>query len=350
MTDPYDVTAVISTYNRSEMLDAALESVLSQQSRGMRYEVIVVDNNSSDSTREVVERRISEGRQNLRYLFEHRQGSSYARNAGIAAARSDIIAFADDDVRVGAEWIATIKQTFDDNPEVDCVGGKVLPLWLTPPPEWLTRDHWMPLALQDYGNRKLSINRSNPLCLVSANLAVRRRAFVDTGLFAPELQRIKDGIGSMEDAELLERFWQAGRRCLYVPELIVETYVPAERMSKAYQRRWHRGHGYFYAIKRSEEIDGASTSFFDVPAHLYRQAVTDAASWLVFLFGERSRSFVCEARLNFFWGFVRKRLADYLGAAYRAIVREIVSPIRSVASKKAYAEGQKQPSGDTSRL
>ena len=93
---------------------------------------------------------------------------------------------------------------------------------------------------------------SNPLCLVSANLAFRSEAFEETGLFAPHLQRVKNSIGSMEDAELLERFWRTGRDVVYVPDLRVVTDVPAERMTKSYHRRWHTGHGYFFAIMRSD--------------------------------------------------------------------------------------------------
>lgn len=336
MSDYYDITAVISTYNRSELLKRALESVLTQSCGRISFEVIVVDNNSSDFTREVVESYIRKGHTNLRYVFEPKQGSSYARNAGIAAARSEIIAFADDDVRVAQDWIANIKRGFDENPDVDCIGGKVLPLFASAPPTWLGRDHWMPLALQDYGDRPLSISQINRLCLVSANLAFRRTAIVDVGLFAPDLQRVKDSIGSMEDAELLERCWRTGRVCMYLPQLVVETDVTDERLTKAYHRRWHRGHGYFYAIRRSDEIDGAFRRLFDVPAHLYKQAVIDATCWLALWVANRKRAFVYETRLNFFLGFFRKRRADYLATAYRGLIHELISFVRSFAPKRAY--------------
>src|SRR5256885_3014027 len=123
------ITVVIAAYNRSEMLKATLNSVLNQESNNISYEVIVVDNNSTDNTKQVVENLIVEGHQNLRYLFEPRQGCSHARNTGVAAACSEIIAFADDDVRVTKDWIANIKRAFDSHPEIDCVGGKVLPRW-----------------------------------------------------------------------------------------------------------------------------------------------------------------------------------------------------------------------------
>ena len=151
----------ICTYNRCRMLREALESVLSQRVHdGGRYEVIVVDNNSTDETRQVVESFIARGHANLRYVFEGRQGLSYARNAAVSAARSPILAFTDDDVRVKPDWVATIKRTLDDHPEVDCVGGKVLPRWTFAPPSWLTREHWAPLALVDYGDQPFYVKRA----------------------------------------------------------------------------------------------------------------------------------------------------------------------------------------------
>ena len=340
MSRQYEVTAIISTYNRSGLLPEALESLLRQDGGVEDYEVIVVDNNSTDSTSEVVEGYIAAGHSNLRYVFEPNQGSSFARNAGVNAARSDIIAFADDDVVVAKDWIATIKRTFESHPGFDCIGGRVLPRWRTPVPGWLTREHWMPLALQDYGDRPLAISSSNRLCLVSANLAFRREAFIDAGWFAPELQRIKDGIGSMEDAELLERYWRTGRQALYLPELLVEAEVTPERTAKAYHRRWHRGHGYFFAIKRWDQINESSIRLFDVPAHLYRRALIDATSCLFLMFGNRSRAFAYETRLHFFRGFFHKRREDYLATDYRGMVVELSNFVRSCAFRKSTTETQ----------
>lgn len=338
MTEQYEIAAVISTYNRCELLCAALDSLLAQSSHEVRYEVIVVDNNSNDQTREVVEGYRARGHQNLTYIFEPRQGVSYARNTGIAHARARLIAFVDDDVRVSDKWIATIKRKFDSHPEIDCIGGKVLPQFRTPVPRWLTRDQWMPLGLQDYGDEPLSINAENPLCLVSANLVVRRTVFDQTGPFALHLQRVKDSIGSIEDAELLERFWRSGRHCMYVPDLTVTTEVPSERMTKSYHRRWHTGHGYFFAIRRSEEMERSSGRLFDVPGHLYRQAFADGVAWLKwFLLGKHDLAFAHEMRIRFFLGFFRERRKDYLAAAHRGPLGEIIEFVRSIASKKSAA-------------
>ena len=251
-----DVSVNICTYNRCGMLSEALESVLAQQIHdGGRYEVIVVDNNSTDETRQVVESFVARGHENLRYLFEGRQGLSHARNAAVSAARSPILAFTDDDVRVKPNWVATIKRMLDDHPEVDCVGGKVLPHWTFAPPSWLTREHWAPLAIVDYGDQPFHVNAGNQLCLITANMAIRKDALERIGGFQPALQRIQNRVGSMEDHELLVRLWKADRQGLYTPELVVTAGVASDRLSKKYHRRWRRGHGYFYAMARLEEME-----------------------------------------------------------------------------------------------
>ena len=337
MTKPFDITVVISSYNRCDRLHLALDSALDQVTGGVSYEVILVDNNSTDATRGLVET-YCDRHSNLRYVFEPRQGVSYARNTGLALALSPIIAFADDDVQVARNWIATVKREFDSHPDVDCIGGRVLPRWTAPAPAWLSRDQWMPLALQDYGDNPLFVDQTNPLCLVTANLAFRREVFAETGLFSTRLQRVRDGIGSTEDAEFLERFWRTGRRSLYVPDLLVETEVPLERLTKVYHRRWHAGHGHFVAIMRSETMERSAGRLFDVPAHLFKQAINDAAGLLKCeLVGDRARAFLHETRLRFFLGFAKKRRRDYLDTTHRGILREVAALIRALVSTRTKA-------------
>jgi len=104
-----DVSVVISTYNRCTVLARALQALLRQQANEMSYEILVIDNNSSDQTRDLVQGLITKYPEKLRYIFEPQQGLSYARNTGIANARAPIIAFTDDDVCVASDWIAQIK-------------------------------------------------------------------------------------------------------------------------------------------------------------------------------------------------------------------------------------------------
>jgi glycosyltransferase involved in cell wall biosynthesis len=331
MSEQFDVTVIIATYNRAGMLGPALESVLTQDAGGLRFEVIVVDNNSPDNTREVVESYIARGHTNLSYLFEPRQGVAHARNHALAHARAPIIAFTDDDVRVAPDWVRMIKRALDEHPEVDCVGGKVLPLWREEPPAWLTEKHWSPLALTDYGEELIYTNTDWPLCLVTANLAFRREVFDRIGQFEPACQRVKDGIGSTEDHELQLRFWKTGGQGLYDPRLVVHADVQPERMSKAYHRRWHTGHGRFTSLMRLKDYEVARARLFGVSSYLYKQAFLDSLSWLKFTLTRNSRmAFRTEIRLRFFLGYYRQRRSEYLEARPHGLVREVTTFARSL--------------------
>jgi glycosyltransferase involved in cell wall biosynthesis len=313
-----DVSVVLPTYNRAASILEALGSVLSQNTDRC-YEVIVVDNNSSDDTRARIERVIASGASHVRYVFEDRQGVSSARNAGIAAARAPIIAFLDDDIRVEPDWIETIWRVFAAHPDIDCLGGKVLPLWEGTPPAWLTCEHWAPVALLDFGDAPQTLSASNRRCLLSANLACRRELFDRVGCFRPELQRVKDGIGSMEDGEWLLRLWAAGDEALYVPELRAWTEVPASRTTRAYHRRWHTGHGHYFALLNDPEFERSSKPrLFGVPAHAYRAAVLDCGRWFIrMLRGDTAGAFIHETRLRFFTSYFRtRRSAARSGATF----------------------------------
>ena len=340
MTNAIEISVVISTFNRCDLLSVVLDRIMSQDAGGITYEVIVVDNNSADQTRHVVASISNGGNPDLRYVFEASQGVSYARNSGIAKARAPIIAFLDDDVVPKRNWIRTIRTTFDKHPDVSCIGGRILPSWEKDPPRWLTPEHWAPVALQDYGSLPFYINCDHQLCLLSANFAFRREVFEMIGDFAPELQRVKDGIGSMEDLELLIRLWKANLQALYVPELIVTAQVPVDRMTKAYHRRWHRGHGYFYAMLRSDEVECSSSGrLFDVPAHLYRRSLIDSLGWLrAFCSGKFDEAFKYETELRFFMGFFSKRRRDFFNSdrsgtssELRRIARSVVDRLRKVS-------------------
>jgi len=311
-TEEPDVSVIVATYNRCEILRGTLESLMNQESAGIRYEVIVVDNNSTDDTRKTVEEfRKSFGYPNLTYCFEAQQGVSYARNRGIVTARAPILAFTDDDIRPAPNWVASIYEVLQKFPEIDCVGGKVLPDTETRFPDWLTKQHWSPLALLDLGDDELELNvRSGP-GLVAANLAVRTSAFKQVGLFALELQRVKGGIGSMEDHEFQLRLSASKKRLMYCPEIVVYANVLEERLTKSYHRRWHYGHGHFYALMRDEQFESSMVKLFDVPAHFYRATCSHAIDWLIYsLARKRDLEFQQEVEIRFFWGFFRKRFAE----------------------------------------
>lgn len=265
-----------------------------------------MDNNSNDGTSALLST-LHDPR--IRAIREERQGLSFARNAGIAAARAPIVAFTDDDVQVGKGWVECIARTLGGRPDVDGMGGRVVPAWETPPPAWLTPAHWGPLALQDHGPAALIFDAADPRGLVGANLALRTRVFDRVGLFSPDVQRVRDGIGSTEDQELLARLYREGGRMLYAPDLVVTAIVQAERRTRAYHRRWHRGHGASYAVMREPGMERSRASVLGVPGHLWAEALRDVARLAASVArGDRAEAFASELRLQFFIGFAQRRV------------------------------------------
>ena len=303
------VSVVIPTYNRSALLRDAVESVLAQD-YDQPFEIVIVDNNSPDDTARVA-RDLSEAHPGtVRYVAEPEQGNAHARNRGVRTARGPIIAFLDDDVVVARDWLSVITQALSARPELSFVGGRVLPDWREPPPSWLTPAHWSPLALLDYGPNELVIDRRGPRGLLTANISFRREVFDEVGWFSPELQRVTDRIGSMEDTEFLLRVCRGGKQGRYLPQMVVRAPVDKERLSKAYHRRWHTGQGHFYAVMRDPEWERSGFRIAGVPGHLYRQTLSHGFQWLrTRLTGNADAAFTHECHLRFFRGFIHQRRA-----------------------------------------
>ena len=305
MTQP-DLSVVICTYNRPELLRLALTTLLRQSVPNFDYEVVVVDNNSTPETRAVVDE-LAQTDPRIRYVRETRQGNAYARNTGVEEARAPIIAFLDDDVSVREGWVEIIQRTFKET-NADFIGGKVLPRWEQPPPSWLNQKNWAPIAALDYGDRPFTLAAANPLCLLTANIAFKREVFAKHGGFNAEVQRAGDSIGSLEDHEYLMRLFRSGINGFYVPEMVVDAYVGSDRMTKAYHRRWHTGHGHFYALMKDEEWERSNYRLLGVPGHLYKQTASNAVIWLSrVITGKTDEAFLNECRLRFFRGFFRQR-------------------------------------------
>jgi glycosyltransferase involved in cell wall biosynthesis len=301
------LSVILPTFNRAALLERALAALLRQTASPASYEIVVVDNNSTDGTAALVARPADP---RVRLVSEPRQGLSYARNAGLAAARAPIVAFTDDDVEVAPDWIDTIVTLFDRHPAIDGAGGRVLPSWEHGRPRWLTREHWAPLALQDHGDCRRVFDRDAPIGLIGANVAFRRSTFDRIGTFSPAVQRVKDGIGSTEDHELLARLYHSGGRMLYHPRMLVMARVPDDRCDRRYHRRWHEGHGRFHALMRTPEMERARISPFGIPGHMLREAARDLVAWTGSMaVADRDRAFLAELRLRFLKGFVWTRLA-----------------------------------------
>jgi glycosyltransferase involved in cell wall biosynthesis len=304
---PVDLTLLVCTFNRSRDLEEMLDTAVVQETDGSStYEVLVVDNNSTDRTRQVVERFMAAGHANVRYVFEGRQGKGFALNTGLAAARGSIYTIADDDFVLPRGWVKSIIEGFRAHPDASFVSGKVLPLWPDAVPAWAGPEHWSALALADYGDEPFYADRNRQVCLLACSF--RRKDVEDVGGYRPALGVSDNQIGGVEDLDILQRLWKAGRRGVYLPGIAFHHKIPPSRLTRQYHRRWHTGHGRFYARLQDPEFEKSRTRLFGVPAHLYRAAAVQAVLWLRWkLLGRDSDAFACETRLRFFLGFMRER-------------------------------------------
>lgn len=232
-------TVLICTYNRAAHLRETLESFrLLTTSRS--WEVIVVDNNSSDGTRAVLEELAPTFPVPLLHLFEPKQGKSYALNTGLLHARGDVIAFTDDDVTITTGWLDAACAPLETDATLSYTGGPVWPLWGAEPPAWFNRESgelWGTIAILDYGAEPF-VFEARQRVPVGANMAVRRHLIERIGAFNVKLGRRGRSLLGQEQAEFFSRARACGARGRYVPAMQVHHHVPAERLTKDYFRRW----------------------------------------------------------------------------------------------------------------
>ena len=242
------VSVVIPTFNRAVPLGETLDSLARLQTRSVpNWEVVVVDNNSSDDTAAVVRSRQAAFPVTLRFEHERAQGRSSALNCGIAESRAPIIACIDDDVVVADRWLdEAIGPLITPERGIDYTGGPVQPIWEAARPTWLSStraDLWGAIAILDYGPEPFIFEERRRVPL-GANMAMRRTLVDRIGGFSPRLGRSSGTrILGQEVPEFLARARAAGGRGRYVPGMLVRHHVPASRLTKSYFRRWWHGKG-----------------------------------------------------------------------------------------------------------
>ena len=312
-----DASVLICTFNRAQLLGEALDSLAEIGARSSRrWEVLIVDNNSTDGTRAAVESRQPTFPVPLRYLFEREQGKSRALNAGIAACEGRTIVFGDDDQRFDADWIDQSCAPLDANTAVDYTGGPVRPLWDAAPPAWLDLRHSEllgPPGLFDYGADSF-IFESRGRIAPGGNMAVRRSVFDRVGGFAVDLGRTGTSLLGQEQAEFFHRTRAAGITGVYVPSMIVFHHVPPERLTQQYFRRWWYWRGVsrarFDAIHpHQDSIDLTRVPrLLGLPRYMVARALADAWRWVTSgARGDRVGRLVTELQLAYAAGYWREQ-------------------------------------------
>jgi GT2 family glycosyltransferase len=234
------MSVIVVTRNRAASLQQTLACLLTQAD-APSHEIIVVDNGSTDETRNVV--RAHEG---VRYVCRHDGGVSVARNAGMACARGETLVFADDDVTLGPTWLAAHARVYEEHPDAWLVGGRTrlrdedVPSWYASrpdmPPAW-----WLLGPACEYGDETVQLRF--PQYVVANNMSVRRATVERVGPFREDIGHRpgRRGLGG-EDHELCRRVYEAGGTIYYGADAVAWHPIPPERRSLA----WVRGFAFHY--------------------------------------------------------------------------------------------------------
>lgn len=269
------VAVILCTYNRCRSLVRALESVAaSKLPPSVEWEVLVVDNNSTDQTQEVAADFARRHAGRFRYAFEGRQGQSHARNAGIKEAEGDVLVFMDDDVTVEPTWLANLTSVFQEGNWAGA-GGPILPESGFKLPPWISPSaHHLLAPFVHFNPRPDPGELAEPPW--GANMAFRKEMFRKYGDFRTDLGLRPGSEIRNEDTEFGRRLLAAGERFFYVPSAVVYHPVPEERLREQYHLAWWFGQG--RAEVRELGVP-SGTRLSGIPLHLLGRAMILAMRW-----------------------------------------------------------------------
>lgn len=260
------ISVILCTYNRCQSLIRALESVaVSILPAEIEWDVLVVDNNSRDNTRTVVEDFKRRYPERFRYWFEPKQGKSYALNTAIREAKGEIFAFMDDDVIVDPAWLRKLTAPLETGQWAG-VGGRIRAQQTFTAPSWLPLEGEDSLdgmlALFDLGDRARELDRPP----FGTNMAFRKSAFQKYGTFRTDMGPCPGSEIRNEDTEFGRRLMAAGEKLLYEPTAVVFHAIPEERLTKEYFLKFWYDHGRALVRERATQppIAGIPRQYFSL--------------------------------------------------------------------------------------
>jgi glucosyl-dolichyl phosphate glucuronosyltransferase len=226
------VTVAVLTYNRARTLRDALAGIVRQNYPADHWEILVVDNNSSDNTAEVVAS-FSSADPPPRRVVEKSQGLDHARNRAIAEARGDVLVLADDDILVESDWLSQMVAPFSSDlaHRIGVVGGEVIPVFPDGLPGWLEGSH---RALAFRGDAGPLPDHQAPM---GANFAFPKWVFTRFGTFDTQLDRQGARLFGGGDSEMIQRIRASGLDVWFVPGARVLHQMSASRLTLRYALR-----------------------------------------------------------------------------------------------------------------
>lgn len=236
------VSIIICTYNRCEQLRKTIESLLNLKYDS--YEIIVVDNNSTDATASIAKE------YPVRYVFESKPGVSFARNTGLDVSHGEFVGFIDDDEIVSDNWIEAMLNAFKLEDSVTVVTGPVQPQYIVPLPCWLNDNIYE--VSEDDKFKKYRLLSTNETLGTGNSLFIKRRL---AGIrFNPQLGRSKDNLISGEDTDFIQNIYRKGYKAAYSPDALVYHIIPTERTTLKFFMRRHFSEGITEYLRKGKKV------------------------------------------------------------------------------------------------
>lgn len=310
--DP-EISVVICTYNGAGRLLSVFEHLAAQQCpEGLSWDVLVVDNASSDRTREIVESFAQTGLvPALRYVYEAKPGLTAARLRGVRETESPWVAYVDDDNLLQADWIAAIGRAIRNHPDAGGIGGQVVLDWEAPPPAYLR-----PFGFC-FAEQKVGGTDSRADSLAGAGMVLRRDALLASGWVRQPLLGDRTGrkLVSGGDVEIAQRVRAAGYSLYLAPEARLLHRISADRMERRYLFRvnfelgissvvigvltWPGDWNSWCKQARAARADWFRRASVGLAYALRnRSGVTEAVAWASFAFGYSRGMARCERLLR----------------------------------------------------
>lgn len=228
------LSVIICTYNREKYLPGLLESIANNTLVYSQYELIVVDNNSTDSTAELYKAfAANHPKFNARYVLETEQGLSHARNRGIQEAQGEVVVYVDDDATIPPQYLATYYNFFAQHPECMAAGGPILPHYETAEPQWMSHYTRQLLTAYLYKGKQAKLFKRNEFP-GGGNAAYRKCVFDTTGLFNTQLGRKGNALGSAEEKDIFDKMRSKKMKIFYLPDAILYHIIPQHKLEEPY--------------------------------------------------------------------------------------------------------------------
>lgn len=224
------ISVIIATFNRAKNLRYFLDRLENHLTlSGLPLEIVLVDNNSSDQTPEILASYKTRSQLPVRTVREARQGSNHARNAGIQTAKGELLVFTDDDVAFSEGWIGDLVEYMDTHPSCDVVTGSITPRFEVPRPLWLTDDILPLYGYQNFGDKSTDIHF--PSFPVEMNMAIRAHVFTRYGGFDTSISRDDKTLMSNDGKLFFYHLSKKAAVVRYIPGAHLYHLIPTDRLT-----------------------------------------------------------------------------------------------------------------------